>query len=183
MSKSDQIFPAFFKNVFGKSSHHVLPESPGCDVAPRQLRYVDEFMLLVHVSGVVAAYVGSVGFVSSDTMAIDDQDNSFIKEKQLFVYGRTVFALPFYEVTVLNFECVLFVDFADTDTDANHVIAIDTLLLVLVQLAYAHLVLELVRLVRLPQQLVRVLGDDVFFLQEVLGGVVTLAIGLVDFLH
>ena len=29
------------------------------------------------------------------------------------------------------------------------------------------------------QLLVRVLGDDVFFLQEVLGGVVTLAIGLV----
>ena len=131
-------------------------------------------MLLVHVSGVVVAYVGSVGIVSSDTIAINYRDNSFIKEKQLFVYGRTVFALPFYEVTVLNFECVLFVDFANTDTHAN---VIDTLLLVLVQLAYAHLVLELVRLVRLPQLVER--GDDVFFLQEVLGGVVTLAIGLV----
>ena len=132
-------------------------------------------MHLVHVGCVVVAYVGSVGFVSSDTMAIDDRDNSFIKNEQLFVYGRTVFALPFYEVTVLNFECVLFVDVADTDTHAN---VNDTLLLVFVQLAIVHLVLELVRLVRLPQLVERVLGDDVFFLQEVLGGVVTLAIGL-----
>ena len=47
----------------------------------------------------------------------------------------------------------------------------------------ALLAQQLVRLVSLPQLLVRVLGDDVFFLQEVLGGVVTLAIGLVKFKH
>ena len=34
---------------------------------------------------------------------------------------------------------------------------------------------------KLPQLVER--GDDVFFLQEVLGGVVTLAIGLVVLLH
>ena len=177
MSKSDQLFHAFFKNVFGKSSHHVLLGLND-----------DVFMHLVHVAGVVLAYLGSVGFVTSATMAIDVQDNENIKADQLFVYGRTVFALPFYEGTVLNFECVLFVDVADTDTYAN---ANDTLLLVFVQLAIVHLVLELVRLVSLPQLVERVLertlspegtqepSDDVFFLQEVLGDVVTLAIGLV----
>ena len=161
MSKSEHLFPAFFKNVFGEGSYHVLPDSN-----------VDVFMLLVHVAGVVVAYLATDGIRGATNS--DVQDNEISKTNQLFVYGRTVSALPFYEVTVLNFECVLFVDVADTDTYAN---TNDTLLLVLVQLAYAHLVLELVRLVRLPQQLVRVRGDDGFFLQEVLGGVVTLAIG------
>ena len=168
MSENDQLFHAFFKNVFVESSHHVLPSS-----------YVDVFMLLVQVSAVVLTYLGSVGFVTSATsatIAINDRDNSNIKANQLFVYGRTVFALPFYEVTVLNFECVLLLDVADTDTDAN---ANDTLLLVLLQLAIVHLVLELVRLVSLPQLVER--GDDGFFLQEVLGDVVTLAIGLDEY--
>ena len=165
MSKKKHLFPAFFKNVFGKSSHHVLPSS-----------YVDVFMHLVHVSGVVA-YVGSVGFVSSDTMAIDDRDNSFIKNEQLFVYGRTVSALPFYEVKMIILNDELKVGL--TNTDDNTLNANDTLLLVFVQLAIVHLVLELVRLVSLPQLVER--GDDGFFLQEVLGDVVTLAIGLVDF--
>ena len=162
--ENDQLFHAFFKNVFGKSSHHVLFGLND-----------DVFMHLVHVGGVVVAYVGSVGFVSSETMAIDDRDNSFIKEKQLFVYGRTVSALPFYEVKMIILNDELKVGL--TNIDDNTLNANDTLLLVFVQLAIVHLVLELVRLVRLPQLVERVLGDDVFFLQEVLGGVVTLAIG------
>ena len=166
MSKIDLLFPAFFKNVLGESSQHVLPG-----------HYVDVFMHLVHVGCVVVAYVGSVGFVSSDTMAINDLDDTFIKNEQLFVYGRTVSALPYNEATTPILNDTLFVLL--TNTDDNTLNANDTLLLVFVQLAIVHLVLELVRLVRLPQQLVRVLGDDVFFLQEVLGDVVTLAIGLV----
>ena len=164
--ENDQLFPAFFKNVFGESSQHVLPGS-----------YVDVFMLLVHVGCVVVAYVGSVGVVTSVTTAINDCNNSFIKNDQLFVYGRTVSALPFYEVTAIILNDTLLVGL--TNTDDNTLNANDTLLLVFVQLAIVHLVLELVRLVRLPQLVERVLGDDVFFLQEVLGGVVTLAIGLV----
>ena len=166
MVKSDHLFPAFFKNVLVKRSHHVLPDNID-----------DVFMLLVHVGGVVVAYVGSVGVVSSDTTAINDRDNSFIKNEQLFVYGRTVSALPFYEFKIIILNDKLFVLL--TNTDDNTLNANDTLLLVFVQLAIVHLVLELVRLVRLPQLVERVLGDDVFFLQEVLGGVVTLAIGLV----
>ena len=138
-------------------------------------------MLLVHVGCVVVAYVGSVGFVSSDTMAINDRDNENIKDEQLFVYGRTVFALPFYEVIAIVLNDTLLVGL--TNTDDNTLNANDTLLLVFVQLAIVHLVLELVRLVRLPQLVERVRGDDGFFLQEVLGGVVAVAIGLVVVLH
>ena len=166
MSKSDLLFPAFFKNVFGERSQHVLPSN-----------YDDVFMHLVHVGGVVVAYVGSVGVVTSVTTAINVCHNEKIKNDQLFVYGRTVAALPYHEFITIILDHTLFVLL--TNTDDNTLNANDTLLLVFVQLAIVHLVLELVRLVRLPQLVERVLGDDVFFLQEVLGGVVTLAIGLV----